>query len=80
MEIMIELCCSLECEHVYRSDLSPKASRREPAFHVSVSLDFSPSLIHKKNLCAVLICHSSCFNPCASAAPGFLSRSRSSDK
>lgn len=80
MKIIIEFCCSLKGEHTYRLGLYPNASARDPAFHVSVSLDFSPALIHSKNLHAVMLSLSSCFNFCASDAPRFLSRSHSDDK
>lgn len=65
---------------MYRLDLYLKSGARDPAFHVSLSLDFSPALIHSENLCAVMLPLSSCFNFCASDAPRFLSRSRSGDK
>jgi len=40
---------------MYTLDLYLKSSARGPAFHVSVSLDFSPALIHCKKLCAVML-------------------------
>lgn len=80
VKIIVEFFCSLKGELVYILDLYPKSNARNPAFHVSVSLDFSPTVIHSKNLCAVMLPLSNCFNFCASDAPRFLSRSHSGDK
>lgn len=80
MKIIIQFCCSLKGEHMYILDLYPKSSARNPASHVSVSLDFFPALIHNKNLCAVMLSLSNCFNFCASDAPRFLSHSHSGDR
>lgn len=55
MKVTTEFCCSLRGEHIYRLDLYPKSSARDPAFHVSVSLGFTAVLIHSKSLCMVML-------------------------
>lgn len=55
MKTVIEFCSSLKGEHMCRLGLYPWTNARDPAVWVSLSLHFSPALIHSKNLCVVTL-------------------------